>query len=397
MLEIIYLPINEIKPYGKNARKHGERDIYSIQTSIERFGMNDPIGIWSDKNIIVEGHGRLEACKRLGMREVPCVRLDHLTDEQRREYGIAHNATAELSEWNFEILEKECAELDFDDFEFNFDFPKNEIKSAEQFLQEMKENDFETTEEYEDLIERHSAKLTTDDCYTPPLVYEAVADYAAKKYGLDKRNFVRPFKPNGDYQNENYKSTDIVVDNPPFSIMTEILRFYNEKSIKYFLFVPHLTMLSGASKKCAAIVCGANVIYDNGAVVNTSFLTNLESCAIRSAPKLYQMITEAVKESKTVVELPKYEYPKNLITVSMIDDFSKYGIDFEVEKDECIFVRGLDAQKEVGKAIFGGGFLISDSKKAEREKAERKKAEREKATVWELSERELELIRSLNK
>lgn len=251
----------------------------------------------------------------------------------------------------------------------------------------MKENDFETTEEYEDLIERHTAKLTTDDCYTPPPVYEAVADYVAEKYGLDKRNFVRPFKPNGDYQNENYKSTDIVVDNPPFSIMAEILRFYNEKGIKYFLFAPHLTMLSGCSGKCAAIVCGARLVYDNGATVNTSFLTNLESCAVRSAPKLYQMIAKAVKESKTVVELPKYEYPKNLITVSMIDGFSKYGIDFEVEKDECIFVRGLDAQKEVGKAIFGGGFLISDSKKAEREKAE----------VWELSERELELIRSLNK
>lgn len=248
--------------------------------------MNDPIGIWGDKNIIVEGHGRLEACKRLGMREVPCVRLDHLTDEQRREYAIAHNATAELSEWDFEILEKEFAELKFDDFDFNFDFPKNEIKSAEQFLQEMKENDFETTEEYEDLIERHSAKLTTDDCYTPPLVYEAVADYVAEKYGLDKRNFVRPFKPNGDYQNENYKSTDIVVDNPPFSIMAEILRFYNETGIKYFLFAPHLTMIGGCSGKCAAIVCGVTVVYDNGARIRTSFLTNLESCAIRSAPKL---------------------------------------------------------------------------------------------------------------
>lgn len=120
MLEIIYLPISELKPYGKNARKHAERDVYAIQTSIERFGMNDPIGIWGDKNIIVEGHGRLEACKRLGIGEVPCVRLDHLTNEQRREYAIAHNATAELSEWDFDLLNEEIAELDFGGFDFEF-------------------------------------------------------------------------------------------------------------------------------------------------------------------------------------------------------------------------------------------------------------------------------------
>lgn len=80
----------------------------------------------------------------------------------------------------------------------------------------------------------------------------------------------------------------------------------------------------------------------------------------------------------------------------MIGDFSKYGIDFEVGKDECIFVRGLDAQKKEGTSVFGGGFLISDSKKAEREKAERGKAERGKAIVWELSEREREMIRGLS-
>lgn len=60
------------------------------------------------------------ACKQLGMTEVPCVRLDHLTDEQRREYAIAHNATAELSEWDLDILPDELAELDLSDFDFDF-------------------------------------------------------------------------------------------------------------------------------------------------------------------------------------------------------------------------------------------------------------------------------------
>lgn len=118
-LKIEYLPIKALKPYEKNTRKHQKKDIDNIARSIEKFGMNDPIGIWKD-NIIVEGHGRLLACKQLGMTEVPCVRLDHLTDEQRREYAIAHNATAELSEWDLDILPDELADLDFSGFDFDF-------------------------------------------------------------------------------------------------------------------------------------------------------------------------------------------------------------------------------------------------------------------------------------
>lgn len=120
-LKIEYLPIKALKPYEKNTRKHQKKDVDNIARSIERYGMNDPIGIWGD-NIIVEGHGRLLACKQLGMAEVPCVRLDHLTDEQRREYAIAHNATAELSEWDFDILTDELVDLDFDGFDFDFNF-----------------------------------------------------------------------------------------------------------------------------------------------------------------------------------------------------------------------------------------------------------------------------------
>ena len=118
-LKIEYLPIKALKPYEKNTRKHQKKDVENIARSIEKFGMNDPIGIWKD-NIIVEGHGRLLACKQLGMTEVPCVRLDHLTDEQRREYAIAHNATAELSEWDLDILPDELAELNLSDFDFDF-------------------------------------------------------------------------------------------------------------------------------------------------------------------------------------------------------------------------------------------------------------------------------------
>ena len=119
-LKIEYLPVSALKPYDKNTRKHQKLDVDNIARSIEKYGMNDAIGIWGEDNIIVEGHGRLLACKKIGIKTVPVVRLDHLTDEQRREYAIAHNATAELSVWDSENLMAELDALDLSDFSFNF-------------------------------------------------------------------------------------------------------------------------------------------------------------------------------------------------------------------------------------------------------------------------------------
>ena len=81
------------------------------------------------KNVIVEGHGRLEAAKKLGMASVPCIRLDHLTDEQRRAYALAHNKTAELSGWDFGTLEEELNQLQtqFDMSDFGFDATEPEV------------------------------------------------------------------------------------------------------------------------------------------------------------------------------------------------------------------------------------------------------------------------------
>lgn len=119
-LKIEYIPLDDLKPYEKNARLHTETDLATIENSIREFGMCDPIGIWSKQNVIVEGHGRLLALKALGYTEVPCIRLDHLTDEQRRAYALAHNKTAEMSKWDFEMLDSELADLDFDMEDFGF-------------------------------------------------------------------------------------------------------------------------------------------------------------------------------------------------------------------------------------------------------------------------------------
>lgn len=123
-LQIVYLRPDELKPYQNNARKHAPEDVEAIKASIRELGgFNDPIGIWGPDNIIVEGHGRLIAAKEMGLERVPCIRLDHLTDEQRRAYALAHNKTAELSEWDMGPLNGELAELalDFDMSRFGFE------------------------------------------------------------------------------------------------------------------------------------------------------------------------------------------------------------------------------------------------------------------------------------
>lgn len=120
-MEVVYLPLSAVAPYEGNARKHQDEDVSAIVESIKEFGFNDPIGIWSDRNVIVEGHGRYLAAQELGMKEVPTIRLDHLTDEQRRAYALAHNRTAELSEWDETALELELADIpEFDMALFGF-------------------------------------------------------------------------------------------------------------------------------------------------------------------------------------------------------------------------------------------------------------------------------------
>lgn len=119
MLKIEYVDINTIKPYKNNAKKHPKEQIEQIKKSIEEFGMDDPIGIWKDE--IVEGHGRLIACKELGHKEVPIIRLDHLTDEERKAYTLAHNKLTMNSDFDLEALDKELEDLDIDLSKYGFE------------------------------------------------------------------------------------------------------------------------------------------------------------------------------------------------------------------------------------------------------------------------------------
>ena len=390
----------------RTPRKHQKKDVENIARSIEKYGMCDAIGIWGEQNIIVEGHGRMMACKQLGMTEVPCVRLDHLTDEQRREYAIAHNATAELSEWDLDILPDELADLDLGDFDFDFDIEDEEEETEivedddldEQdrlFKERMARGEIsEEDEEYQEFLEKFEAKKTTDDCYTPDNIYDVVKKWCIERYGLKGKKIIRPFYPGGDYQKEDYSGDCVVLDNPPFSIISEICEWYTERNIPFFMFAPALTLLGIARGTMNYVACCVSVTYANGANVSTSFVTNLGNKKIVASAELRELIEEANKENlrKMHKELPKYSYPDEVLTATMLGYMAAHGISLEIEAKDVHFIRALDSQKESGKGLFGSGFLLS-----ERATSEKAAAEKIDTNIWELSDRERDIVKSLGK
>lgn len=208
---------------------------------------------------------------------------------------------------------------------------------------------FETTNaEYHAFVEKFKPKKTTDDCYTPDIVYNAVAEWVQKEYGKNKNSFVRPFWPEMDYRDFAYPVGCVVVDNPPFSILSQIIKFYQRIGVAFFLFAPTLTLFSSSSS-CTAICVGASITYDNGACVNTSFLTNLEpGTRLRSAPKLYEAVKQANDENQRAIkkELPSYSYPDYVVTATRVAKFSQLGIDFAAPVSETAHIRQMDAQKK---------------------------------------------------
>ena len=250
----------------------------------------------------------------------------------------------------------------------------------------------DTSDEYRQFVDKFRPRKTTDDCYTPQPVYDAIAQWVADEYHLDRARFVRPFYPGGDYIRYPYTEDCVVVDNPPFSIISAICRFYLDNKIRFFLFAPYLTNFNVWGGMCH-VVTECDIIYDNGARVKTAFLTNLEQTLIRSAPTLNALVKQTMDririESKK--ELPKYEYPDEVLMGTNVGMYSKYGIEFKVMPEDAIFIRALDAQRKAGKSLFGGGYLLSDQATADRIAADRAVAQHMQVIRWELSERERKL------
>jgi hypothetical protein len=247
--------------------------------------------------------------------------------------------------------------------------------------------------DHDAFVEKFEAKKTTDDCYTPTEVYAIVLQYVADNFDLTGKQILRPFHPGGDFESVEYGPDSVVIDNPPFSIITKIARFYIDKAVPFFLFAPHLTLF-GSDMDCTHIVVGGDLIYDNGARVKTSFLSNMFGDAkVIGEPELFRKFKELAEKNKT--NLPKYEYPANVLTVSSVTWIVSRGIGLRIDKGSAAHCRGLDDQKKHGKALFGSGFLISDAAAAEKAAAEKAAAEKDHLHIWELSEKERAIIRAL--
>lgn len=251
------------------------------------------------------------------------------------------------------------------------------------------------SQDYFNWLQKFEKRTTSDDTFTPPAVYDVVLNYVDKHIiKLDGLTVVRPFYPDGDYQQEakSYDDKTIVIDNPPFSIIGKIAKFYHEKGVKFFLFAPALTTFQSLrSLPISVVACGGMVTYDNGAKVNTSFITNLLDVRVKTAPELCQALMTIEKASKRV--LPIYQYPPNVLMVSDLTKLAKAGVNYEVGFNDSVFIAGLDEQKQHGKKLFGSGLLISHAKAKELSDIQIKT--QKDMIYWQLSDNEKAIVEKL--
>ena len=355
-LEVTEQPTDWLVPYARNAKRHTHEQIDQICASIQEFGFNDPVAVWRNGDgapEIVEGHGRVLAAKRLGMGQVPVIELNHLSDEQRRAYTHVHNQLTMSTGWEPDTLQLDLQELPFDFQELGFDGGAPEEEPVD--FGKLRDMTDDSDGDYQEFVDKFKPKSTTDDCFTPEPVYSAVRDWACAEYGIEPGSIVRPFYPGGDYERFEYPEGCTVLDNPPFSILAQIIDFYLERGVRFLLFAPFLTLFGCGNRDVTFIPANCQVTYDNGAVVNTGFITNLDADnRIVSSKALRDAVRDAdgAQRRADVFQRPHFELPANAVNAARF----RHGSDIRIPKDQCSFTRALDSQKEQGKALFGGGL-----------------------------------------
>ena len=404
--KVTYMDVDSLIPYANNQRLN-DNAVDAVAASIKEFGFKVPIVV-DGENVIINGHTRLKAAHKLGLEHVPVIVADDLTPEQVKAFRLADNKTSELAGWDMDKLDIELgsiADIDMGDFCFDLNLG-GETNTADSdvgdwFDRDAKDGDEheDGNDEYNEFVDKFKPKKTTDDCYTPDNVYEAVAAFVSQEYGIERADMVRPFYPGGDYRSEDHAPGCCVVDNPPFSILSEIESFYQEQGVRFFLFAPTLTLFSRVDGVCY-VPCGGGVTYENGADVNTSFVTNLEpDLIVRTAPALDVALQQANDENlhEEKKRIPKYSYPPEVITSAMVARWCSRGVDFRLRREDAARISALDAQLPEGKSIYGSGFLLSENAARDAETAAREAEAANAEIVWELSERERGIVAGLGK
>ena len=217
----------------------------------------------------------------------------------------------------------------------------------------------EALNDYEAFLAKFEAKKTTDDCYTPRDVFEAVVDHVFDFYDLpDDTPIVRPFYPGGDYENEDYPEGCVVIDNPPFSIFSKIIDHYQKRGIKFFIFAPALTSWGTISRRPGVTLVNAftEVIYANGASVRTSFATNLSpDLAVQCVPELWAKLRSLLPRTNNKI----ITRPDHTLGVKELGHLARR--DYALPREQMT----TKVSKGIRDNAFGGVVLLSDQARDE--------------------------------
>jgi len=192
-MKIEKIKLSEIKPYENNAKKHPQEQIEQIKKSIKEFGMCDPIAI-DENNVIIEGHGRYIALQQLQYKEVDCIRIENLTEEQKRAYILVHNKLTMNTGFDMEKLEKEIEEIksidmsyfDFELYPEEIELPEVETEDQEQIYRmtlNFSEEQFQAVQEAIEIIETTRTELHSfgNKNKSSNLLNEVVYEWAEQK------------------------------------------------------------------------------------------------------------------------------------------------------------------------------------------------------------------------
>ena len=380
----------------KNPRQWTQTDIDRTKASIQEdtdFLEDRPLLVCpglAGKYVVFGGNLRLTAARSLKLKEVPVVvycldeggpEQDKIRETVKRR---AMKDNGSFGAWDYDALANEWDDLPLADW----GVPVWDTSSDMKLTTEGREGG----EGYGDFVDKFKQKLTTDDCYTPPEVYDIVRDFVNEKVApLAGRKIIRPFFPGGNYEDlSQYPRGCVVLDNPPFSIYSKIVRFYLDNGIDFFLFGPSLTLLVANADVCF-VVANIPVVYENGAVVSTGFVTNMVpglriwvECTMRE---------KVIEVQKSTNEQEKYNLPENVVTSARLGKICARNVELKIDAKDCKYVHDLDGMKEIGKGLYGGGFLLNSAAAAAAAAAA---AEKEANTIV-LSDRERAIIAEMDK
>lgn len=212
----------------------------------------------------------------------------------------------------------------------------------------------EIHEDYDGFVAKFRRKKTTDDCMTPPDVYDVALRWIRAHCREELRGFtpVRPFWPDTEYMQFDYQPGCAVVDNPPFSCFASIVRWYMERGIPFFLFYQSQTAIGALRPGVAVVMINATITYANGARVSTSFITNMlqPDIVLMTDPQLRMELMEANGPKKTK---PKTELPDDVLSFGSLNRICKrYSLTVLHSEAEKIRSSG-------GVNIYGGGMRVT--------------------------------------